>query len=269
MVDVGKDLYAGNYAAGANRAIDGRVVKAVLLNAADKTAGWDNGQSLFGSTVVTEQSLDYDVGAGRLNLAAAFDRYVDAAAGGLAGTTDVAGTLGGAVAAVGWDFGTVVQTAAGVFSSNTYLITQQLLGGSTFNATLSWFVERAGATDGFVGFGEDFFANLDLAVFAYDPLTGLGLGDVAVSRSVANVVEHLSFLLPGDGYYGVRVDWTDENWDFGDDDTLVDYGLAWSGVAAPAAVPEPGTAALVLLGLGAGTLVRRRRRGAGGGGVSG
>ncbi len=263
VVDAGRDLYSENYAAGANRAIDGRVVKAVLLNSADKTAGWDNGQSLFGNTIVTDQSLDYAVGAGRMNLAAAFDQHVSADAGGLAGTTDVAGAFGGVVEAVGWDFGTVVQTAADVFSSNTYLIGEQLLGGSTFTTTLSWFVERAGGEEG-LNLGdaaEDFFANLDLAVFAYDPLTGLALGEVAISRSVANVVEHLSFLLPGDGFYGVEVRWTDENWDFGTNDLAVDYGVAWSGFAAPAAVPEPATGVLVLLGLGAGAFVRRRRAG--------
>ena len=262
-VDAGRDLYAGNYADGVNRAIDGRVVKAVLLNAADKTAGWDNGQAFVAGAVVTEQSLDYAVGAGRLNLSAAFDQYVAVDSGGLAGTADVAGFLGGAVAAVGWDFGTVVQTAADVFSSNTYLITEQLLGGSTFNATLSWFVERAGVGEGFAGAAEDFFANLDLAVFAYDPLTGLALGEAAVSRSVANVVEHLSFLLPGDGFYGVEVRWAGENWDFGDDDRAVDYGLAWSGVSAPAAVPEPASLALFLLTAGAGAFARRRRAAAG------
>ncbi|MEM9704075.1 MAG: PEP-CTERM sorting domain-containing protein, partial [Planctomycetota bacterium] len=208
---------------------------------------------------VTSQSLDYDVGAGRMNLNAAFDQYVETAAGGSAGTTDVAGLGGGIVAEVGWDFGAVVQTAANVFTSNTYLIATELLGGSTFNATLSWFVERTGAADGFSGSGEDFFANLDLAVIAYDPLTGLGLSDVAISRSVANVVEHLSFQLPENGYYGLEVRWIGENWDFGDDDTMVDYGLAWSSVSAPAGVPEPGACFLVAIGL-CGTVVVKRRR---------
>ena len=75
---------------------DSRVMKAVLMNSADKTKGWNNGQvanpnGLGG--VVTTQGLDNLVGAGRMNLNKAFDQF-------LSGTTDVPGQQQGAMGTV-------------------------------------------------------------------------------------------------------------------------------------------------------------------------
>ena len=65
---------------------DSRVMKAVLMNSADKTLGWNNGQTAnpngFGG-VLTTRGLDNRVGAGRMDLNRAFDQL-------LSGTTDVA-----------------------------------------------------------------------------------------------------------------------------------------------------------------------------------
>ena len=64
------------------RELRSRVIKAVLLNSADKTPGWDNGQSLqrFNGTTLlrTTQGLDYTVGAGRMNLTRAWDQFTAA-----------------------------------------------------------------------------------------------------------------------------------------------------------------------------------------------
>jgi subtilisin family serine protease len=46
---------------------DARVVRAVLMNSADKIAGWDNGQQSVSGVITTTQSLDWNLGAGRLN----------------------------------------------------------------------------------------------------------------------------------------------------------------------------------------------------------
>jgi hypothetical protein len=67
---------------------DSRVIKAVIMNSAAKTLGWNNGQVAnsngFGG-VLTTRGLDDRVGAGRMDLDRAFDQF-------LSGTTDVLGT---------------------------------------------------------------------------------------------------------------------------------------------------------------------------------
>ena len=133
-------------------------MKAVLMNSADKTLGWNNGQAAHpngNGGVLTTQALDDRVGVGRLNLDKAFDQY-------LSGTTDVAGTASGVVGTVenlGWDFGTVVDG-----TTNDYLLTGPLLGGSTFTATLDWFRNRQ--TVSTVSFQDSSFDNLDLELWS-------------------------------------------------------------------------------------------------------
>lgn len=255
VVDAGKALYAGN-----DRAIDGRVVKAVLLNGADKTEGWDNGQQNFGGVTITTQSLDYATGAGRMNLDRTYDQYVDPLHGGRAGTTDVSGTTDvfgedctitggdcalGHVDRIGWDFGW-----SNEFRQNTYFIDGLLSAGETLTATLDWFADiDPGSLANFSGAGYKHLANLDLWVFRYDPFTNAILDTVAMSMSIYNQVEHLSFLLPDSGYYGLQVRNVGDLWNFSGA-TGEYYGLAWS------VVPEPGTLLLFLGGVP--WLVRRR-----------
>jgi hypothetical protein len=132
---------------------DGRVIKAVLLNSAEKTSGWDNGQTTWGTGVRTTQSLDYGVGAGQINLDSACDQY-------LAGTMDVAGQVSGNLGPVepeGWDFGQV-----GKGTDNDYYINTRLKEGSTFAATLSWFRDRSSSGSTAYDNGQ---SNLDLIVF--------------------------------------------------------------------------------------------------------
>ena len=115
---------------------DARVMKAVLMNSADKTLDWDNGQSAHSNGnggVMTMRGLDNDVGAGRMNLHRAFDQL-------LGGTTDVVGLphgLLGVVDPIGWDFGEVIEGL-----TNDYLIGGVLEAGSTFTSTLTWFRDR-------------------------------------------------------------------------------------------------------------------------------
>ena len=216
---------------------DSRVVKAVLLNSADKTLGWSNGQianpnGLGG--VLTSQSLDWKVGAGRLNLDQAYDQY-------LSGTTDVAGTGGGLISELGWDYGEVNSG-----SVNDYLFTQALVGGSTFTATLSWMRDRA-----ISGITASDLAQSDLNLVMFDATGGVYTVDISRSISLYNVVEHLSFVVPTTGLYGIRVDFPGMTFGTADSEA---YGLAWSGTA----VPEPATLAVVGVGFVA-VLIRRRR----------
>lgn len=220
---------------------DGRVVKAVLMNSATKIAGWTNGQSLVNGVITTTQSLDYATGAGGLNIGAAYDQY-------LSGTTDITGTGGGNVRSTGWDYGEVSQN-----SPNDYLITQALQGGTTFTATLTWFVDRVytSASANSINWSDNSFDNLDLQIWLADD--GVATTLIAQSISLYNNTEHLSFTLPSDGDYLIRVLWTGELYDRLADANSELYALAWSGTAM---IPEPAALSCLLLP----TLPLRRRR---------
>jgi hypothetical protein len=226
------------------------VTKALLLTGADKTAGWNNGQQVVtvGGTnaIVTTQSLDWATGAGIMNLATTFDLQVN-------GQTDVPG-LGtgdlGPVVKTGWDYGISVRG-----TTNDYLISDWLLGGTTFTTTLTWM--RAREWDSATGnLFEIAQADLNLSVWELDgsnEFTRL----IASSESLYNTVEHLSFTLPRSGFYGLRVEYLANTFDntfddiWGTADFPQDYGLAWT------AVPEPGT--LLLAAVAAAAWLARRR----------
>jgi autotransporter-associated beta strand protein len=217
-------------------AIDGRVIKAVLQNSADKTAGWSNGQAFNGSTWTTTQGLDFAVGAGRMNLGQAFAQFHPSATV----TAGLAGNAGGTVTVSGWDRGRVTQG-----TPNDYRLDTPLAAGSSLNVTLGWFADRfvnnTGATVGGVapdGTAEIAFHDLRLEVWRTNGVGGplLGSAPVAVSDSRYNTTEHLSFLIPKDGTYLIRVSRADGAagtvWDFGTPggpgpSNTTDYGLAW------------------------------------------
>lgn len=228
---------------------DARVMKAVLMNSADKTSGWDNGQVAHpngNGGVVTSQGLDNRVGTGRMNLDKAFDQL-------LSGTTDVGGTQQGAlgtVDATGWDFGRV---AEGI--TNDYLIGGPLLGGSTFTATLTWFRDRF--TSGTTNFTDASYDNLDLEL--WNAVGGSAVDLISESNSQYNNSEHFNFAIPETGSYMLRVRWTDELFDLVADANEEDYGLAWAGVTLP--VPEPATFVMLVLAVPALLIAARRRPG--------
>jgi hypothetical protein len=203
-------------------ALQSVVLKSVLLTAADKTSGWSNGQASTNGVVTTTQSLDWAVGAGRMNLDRAFDVQVN-------GQRDVVGTNVGAqglVSAAGWDFG-----AAQLGLTNDYAIGGRLLGGSTFATTLSWLRERTyNAGAGTVSDLAQADLNLSLWQLGVDNVFE---SVVAQSVSLYNVVEHLSFTLPATGYYGLRVGYGSNTFDltgnWGTGGNLQSYGVAWQG----------------------------------------
>lgn len=225
LVDVGLDQFAGNAAA-----IDGRVIKAVLLNSAAKTAGWDNGQSSLGGVITTTQSLDYAVGAGSLDLAKAFAQYTG-------GTADVPGLGGGSVASIGWDYGQVNEGQPNWYNLGS------ADSGKRLTATLAWFINRS-----FSPFQLDVqFANIDLEVWSLDE-SGSPAALVAQSQSIYNNVEHLHFDLPYASDYALRVLWAGEVYDMGSTANSESYGLAWR-IESPIPVPEPAAAWLLAAAL--------------------
>jgi hypothetical protein len=208
-------------------ATDPRVLKATVLNSADKILGkqgqpWAPGaSSLVDGVLEVTSPLDYEQGAGQVNALSLYDQYV-------------AGEQGpGKVAATGWDLGTVVGE-----TFVDYVFDQPLLGGSAFTATLSWFRDILRFDDGdtLIDAGDSFALGDDLD----DLDLSLLLGDEVVARSVSDVdsVEHLHFDLPASGFYTLRVgrDFVSGS---GPDET---FGLAWdAGVAIPGDANGDGT----------------------------
>ena len=216
------------------------VSKALLLTAADKVAGWTNGLTAVvqgGANILrTTQSLDWGLGAGRLNLDRAFDIQVN-------GQLDVPGTGAGLAVTVdnlGWDFG-----SAQLGLSNDYVIGERL-ADEEITATLSWERVRDYAiAAGSVFVADVAQADLNLQLWHVDD-AGLFTDLVAESVSPYNTVEHLSLHLPSAGRYGLRVSYGRNSFDntsgdvWGSAGLLQSYGLAWSATAAPSvAVPGP------------------------------
>jgi Subtilase family len=223
IVDAGRTLFPSD-----SNAIDGRVVKAVLMNSADKPVGWNNGQVLKNGVVTTTQSLDYTYGAGILDLNQAYSQYTG-------GTTDSAG---GAVQSTGWAFGQITHHPAQTATVN-YSITTPLKAGTDLSATLDWYEDEIATPDPGYGLDTSYGSldNLDLSVYlASGPQPHL----IAQSVSLYNSVQELNILLPADGTYQIVVSETNYVWNFVGD-TTTDFGVAWS-------VPEPAGGALLLLG---------------------
>lgn len=200
---------------------DSRVIKAVLLNSADKLAGWNNGQNLIDGVVRTSQALDWSQGAGQMNLGTAWDQYVE-------GQTGLAGVGGGPVAATGWDLGRLLD----VGDSNSYVIEELLLAGWKLTATLAYFrnYEFEAATGDIFDVGMPFLT-LEVWDGAFQTL-------YAISESLYSGTQHLALTLPVDGEYAVRVSYEGRVFGFAETE---EYGLAWA-----TAIPEPGTYALWL-----------------------
>ena len=223
---------------------DSRVMKAVLMNSAAKTQGWNNGQVAnpngFGG-VLTTRGLDNRVGAGRMDLNRAFDQL-------LSGTTDVLGTTQGSmgnVSKLGWDYGQVNEG-----TTNDYLITAPLSVGDTFTATLTWFRDRLMA--GTTSYTDGSYDNLDLEMWS--AVGGVATNLISASNSRYNNTEHFTFAIPSAGQYMLRVRWTEEMFDFVGDLNVEQYGLAWSTTS----VPEPAAFLLLLMGLPCLVCARRR-----------
>ena len=239
LADVAYDRFADNAA----NARDGQVIKSVLLNSATKNQGWDNGQSLVGSTIQTTQALDNTYGAGILNLDQAFDQFT-------AGTTDVDGLDGGVIQQIGWDYGIVDEG-----QSQDYFFDDKILAGTDIQATLNWFVGRSwfgNTTGGSINSADQYFTNLSLELWSVE--NGAADSMVAISNAGFLSTEHFSLIAPETDDYLLRVNWVGERYDFINNSSQT-YGLAWSTVT----IPEPSSIAFLMLLFSSATLIRSRR----------
>jgi len=204
-------------------ATENMVVKSLLLTGADKTSGWSNGQFATNGVITTTQSLDWAVGAGRMNLDRTFDLQVN----GQRGVDGLNVGAQGNVLGAGWDFG-----AAQLGFDNDYTFSELLLGGSTFTTSLSWM--RVRTWDPVSGNLNDFAqADLNLSLWSLGSDQSFQT-KVAESISLYNTVEHLSFSLPETGLYGLRVSYVGNTFDntggqWGATTFLQEYGVAWAG----------------------------------------
>lgn len=220
---------------------DARLIRAVLLNSADKIAGWDNGAELrdfvgadgkvHSGVLSTSQSLDYRSGAGALNAAEALAQYDNF------GNTSFLGSVG---------------------EGGSYSYAFRADGaGMEFAATLCWMV---GSDVSGVSYDEsgdvsaidaDFshFSNLDLRLWHVG-----SDGEMLVAQSVSeyNNVEHIFLELSSGGEYRLEVVF--DGMVYGDSPEET-YAIAWN----LSAVPEPSSCA-VLFGAAALVFAALRRR---------
>ncbi len=236
------------------------VMKAVLMNSADKIQDTGNGYLLGmektilrtdANTWLTSPSqvagnnnpgnpLDSQMGTGQLNANQALIQYA-------AGEHDP-----GTVPVIGWDYNTTIGSGQNI----KYPFDQALAQDSYIAITLAW--DRAitlndlgGGTANQYDVGESFstlgLADLDLYLM---PLGATALAQ-SLWQSTSSVysVEHIFFKIPQGGFYEF---WVRHAAGL---DTATPYGLAWEAVAV---APEP--SALLLLATGVATFAGYRRR---------
>lgn len=228
-----RQIAAGRWTVDARRH---EVMRAVLLNSADKLADRGDGLAL-GMTrnvkdkwgqVWTESSayrdraipLEDDIGAGHLN---AYRAYQQFAAG-----SSAAGREAGAI---GWDYGSIGSSAS-AGTVQDYPIAEPLKAGSFFSATLAW-TRQVDLNDtngnGVFDEGEDFTGHdlddLDLYLL---PIESDRLEDaVWSSESKIDSVEHIFRAIPSTGRYKLRVVLAQRS-----TVKAPNYALAWWGAAA-------------------------------------
>ncbi len=222
-------------------ATDSRVIKAVLMNSADKTYLWANGQTTVNGVITTSQALDLTVGAGRLNVARAADNYLN-------GNFDPKVVGSEFVGPKGWDLSTVSAGTPNVYDLGT------LLPGQTLSATLDWFADDTYDAAN-LNPSVNSFTNLNLQVLeVISPgVTQL----IAVSDAQYNNVQLLSFPITSAGDYELEVMYAGLQYaPVGYSSSSEQYALAWSNVY----VPEPASF-FVMMPLGLLALRRRGRSG--------
>ncbi|MBW4562203.1 MAG: S8 family serine peptidase [Mojavia pulchra JT2-VF2] len=214
-----------------NWSIDSRhhqVMKAVLLNSADKIQDSGNGLRLaMTRTLIDKQNqdwlasnaykdpkipLDSQMGTGHLN---AFRAYQQFSAGQWQPSV--------AVPAIGWDYRTL-----DTITPVEYVIAKPLKQGSFVAITLNWDrlvnlndKNRNELYDVGESFSDRGLNNLDLYLVKADEQNS-NTGSVCSSISQIDSVEHIFCPIPATGYYKIRVQFRQQI-----NEPTQDYGLAW------------------------------------------
>ncbi len=190
---------------------DPRVIKSVLLNSADKLAGWSHTPS---------QPLDLNQGAGEMNLSKAFGQY-------LLGEQDA-----GTVRSVGWDMG-----AANAVAEQLYHIDTSVPANTPFSATLVWNRNVTSSSEDIESavYSAEPLRNLDLVLYDADDLST----PIASSVSTLDNVEHLYLTAAERTHYVLGVRMTG-----GTPADLEDYALAWHTLHDEDAILRTGDADL-------------------------
>jgi len=221
-----KDMAKNTMPDNAN-ALDTRVIKAVLMAGATKTAGWNNGQHVNGNGVIeTTQSLDYQVGAGLVNLTQSVAVYQNPVTGSRTG-----------LGLNGWD---MAQINNGGSVNYTLAFNQSDI---ELTIALTWFsntiYDAANET-----YQDISLSNLNLSVWLMDGDTYETM--LAESDSLYNNSELLCLDLAGGETYGFKVTFDGMVYDMsgatsGQNDT---YAVAWSAES----IPEPSTWCYLIAG---------------------
>ena len=220
-------------------AFDTRVIKSVLMASATKTEGWNNGQNAMN---VTTQSLDAVAGAGMMNLDRAIDVYYF-------GTRELALDGGGQIEVNGWDAASI-----GIGQSFEYVFSSAFNQAVSLTVALNWFSVRD--FNNLTNTGSDIaFSNLDLEVWSVDE-GGQFVAKIGDSMSTYNNTEMLRFDWLNAGRYGFKVNFENKVFDTTNAVNSEYFGLAWNTTA----VPEPGSALMVLYGTLMISLRRRREK---------
>ncbi len=210
LCDAGKILEADPDAIAkgwSEKARDARVIKAVLLNSAVKPNDWTNNASLQNGVLVTTQALDYNYGAGILNVEKALEQYTN--------FTDKSAWLTNTIF-----MGMEISYDLGILEA-----------GDTFTSTLVWFAQNSAE------FAETYSDALisDYALSNLDLELCMSIGDdivcIASSEAQYSTVEHIYLTLEETANYYIKVAF----------DSMVygqlsseEFALAWSVVPEPA-----------------------------------
>lgn len=230
-----------------NWSLDSRnpqVMKAVLMNAADKLRDLGDGSNLgMTRTLVDHRNrswveidayadktrpLSAALGTGHLNAYRAYEQFS-------AGQWSAEA----AVPVMGWDYRSVAESEAAP-EYRDYVIETPLRGGSYFSATLAW-SRRVDLNDSNENnrydLGETFTDRglNDLNLYLM-PADSDDLDDsIWSSVSAVDSVEHIFHLIPSTGQYKIRVVYDDQV-----NEPIQPYALAWWGVSAESAeAPQP------------------------------
>ncbi|MDR1496834.1 MAG: S8 family serine peptidase, partial [Puniceicoccales bacterium] len=227
---------------------DTRVIKAVLLNSASKSVnGWTNNTNpaatvqtkdangstvTFSNVALTTQALDYEYGAGALDLGTTLKQYY----------SDTAYNPDNSSVKAGWTFGYV--------GKNTSCLANEIItvaADTTFTVTLTWLADYL-ENDSVDSLSGTALADLNLEVWKTDELGNIDTL-IASSRTLYDSVEHLSLNITEEMYLRVRVLHDGMTYDLRTVPSVGEnFGLAWSGASdvtllprGASSTPEPST----------------------------